>query len=127
MSHSKVLGYQVMIDSEVQGVLTLDMQVVNNVNLENIIHFYNYPKSPCPSTANPSNSVHLTDQLNNSPIPSPTPNITPNNTLLQISQPNRRIEFSIKRLDLPLLITFTNACSIALCFSHFSNSDTLNI
>lgn len=47
MSHSKVLGYQVMIDSEVQGVLTLDMQVVNNVNLQNIIH----SKGDCTSEA----------------------------------------------------------------------------
>jgi hypothetical protein len=48
MSHSKVLGYQVMIDSEVQGVLTLDMQVVNNVNLENTIHSTTTQKAPVP-------------------------------------------------------------------------------
>lgn len=48
MSHSKVLGYQVMIDSEVQGVLTPDMQVVNNVNLQNIIHSTTTQKTPVP-------------------------------------------------------------------------------
>lgn len=48
MSHSRVLGHQVMTDSEVQGVLTLDMQVVNNVNLESTIHSTTTQKTPVP-------------------------------------------------------------------------------
>ena len=54
-------------------------------------------------------------------------NITPSNTTLKISQPNRRIKLSVESLDLPFLCSLTNTSAILFCLFDFGNSDALDI
>lgn len=56
-----------------------------------------------------------------------TTNITPSNTTLKISQPNRRIKLSIESLDLPFLASLTNTSAILLCLFDLGDCNTLDI